>query len=56
LSTERWARIVWDYHHVRHALRKADCIVVLGSHDTYQGLTAARYTKRLLTPHQFDGW
>jgi uncharacterized SAM-binding protein YcdF (DUF218 family) len=34
LSTDAWARIVWDYHHVRHALRKADCIVVLGSHDT----------------------
>jgi len=34
LSTERWARIVWDYHHVHHALQKADCIVVLGSHDT----------------------
>jgi len=34
LSIERWARIVWDYHHVRHALQKADCIVGLGSHDT----------------------
>jgi len=34
LNTERCARIVWDYHHVRHALQKADCIVALGSHDT----------------------
>ena len=34
MSIERWARIVWDYHHVRHALQKADCIVGLGSHDT----------------------
>jgi len=34
VSTDTWARIVWDYHHVHHTLRKADCIVVLGSHDT----------------------
>jgi len=34
LSTDAWARIVWDYHHVHHVLQKADCIVVLGSHDT----------------------
>jgi uncharacterized SAM-binding protein YcdF (DUF218 family) len=34
LSTDAWARIVWDYHHVGHALRKADAIVALGSHDT----------------------
>jgi uncharacterized SAM-binding protein YcdF (DUF218 family) len=34
LSADAWARIVWDYHHVHHALQKADCIVVLGSHDT----------------------
>jgi uncharacterized SAM-binding protein YcdF (DUF218 family) len=29
-----WARVLWDYHHVHHPLEKADCIVVLGSHDT----------------------
>ena len=34
MSTDDWARIVWDYHHVHHALRKADCLIVLGSHDT----------------------
>jgi uncharacterized SAM-binding protein YcdF (DUF218 family) len=28
------ARIVWDYHHVGHTLERADCILVLGSHDT----------------------
>jgi uncharacterized SAM-binding protein YcdF (DUF218 family) len=33
-DVERSARIVWDYHHVRHALEPADCIIVLGSHDT----------------------
>jgi uncharacterized SAM-binding protein YcdF (DUF218 family) len=34
VSTDAWARIVWDYHHVHHTLRNADAIVVLGSHDT----------------------
>lgn len=28
------ARKLWDYHHVNHTLEKADCILVLGSHDT----------------------
>ena len=34
MSIDDWARVVWDYHHVHHALAKADCIIVLGSHDT----------------------
>jgi uncharacterized SAM-binding protein YcdF (DUF218 family) len=34
VSVDDWARIVWDYHHVHHALEKAECIIVLGSHDT----------------------
>jgi len=34
VSVDDDARIVWDYHHVGHALAKADAIVVLGSHDT----------------------
>ena len=33
-EVEAWARVVWDYHHVHHALRQADCIIALGSHDT----------------------
>jgi uncharacterized SAM-binding protein YcdF (DUF218 family) len=28
------AKQLWDYHHVNHELEKADCILVLGSHDT----------------------
>ncbi len=28
------AQIIWDYHHMHHELKKADCIFVLGSHDT----------------------
>jgi uncharacterized SAM-binding protein YcdF (DUF218 family) len=34
MGLDDWARVVWDYHHVHHVLRKADCIVALGSHDT----------------------
>ncbi len=34
MSVDRWARIVWDYHHVGHSLARADTILVLGSHDT----------------------
>jgi len=34
VGIDDWARIVWDYHLVRHALRRSDCIIALGSHDT----------------------
>jgi uncharacterized SAM-binding protein YcdF (DUF218 family) len=34
MSVLAWARTLWDYHHLGHALRPADCILVLGSHDT----------------------
>ena len=34
MSIDDWARTLWDYHHVGHAIEKADCIIVLGSHDT----------------------
>ncbi|CAN5830693.1 YdcF family protein [soil metagenome] len=27
------AHRIWDYHHVNHPLHKADCLLVLGSHD-----------------------
>jgi uncharacterized SAM-binding protein YcdF (DUF218 family) len=27
------ARTIWEYHHVNHRLRQADCMLVLGSHD-----------------------
>jgi len=26
-------RVLWDYHHVNHSLKKSDCILALGSHD-----------------------
>ncbi len=28
------ARMVWDYHHMNHTMKKSDCVLVLGSHDT----------------------
>src|SRR4051812_25184807 len=28
------AKTLWNYHHVNNRLEKADCILVLGSHDT----------------------
>ena len=34
MSLDRCARIVWDFHHVRHTLVRSDAILVLGSHDT----------------------
>lgn len=34
VSVDDWAQTLWEYHHVGHALEKADSIIVLGSHDT----------------------
>jgi uncharacterized SAM-binding protein YcdF (DUF218 family) len=48
MSLDRWARVVWDYHHVGHELAQADCIIALGSHDTR---VAARGTEVFLA-----GW
>lgn len=32
-KVDKLAKIVWDYHHLNHQLKQADCIFVLGSHD-----------------------
>jgi uncharacterized SAM-binding protein YcdF (DUF218 family) len=34
VSIDDWARTLWDYHRIGDALEKAECIIVLGSHDT----------------------
>ncbi len=34
IEIKRWAKKVWDYHHLNHKLLPADCIIVLGSNDT----------------------
>jgi uncharacterized SAM-binding protein YcdF (DUF218 family) len=33
MSVDSDARLVWDYHHLHHPLRPAECIIALGSHD-----------------------
>ena len=43
-----FARRIWDYHHLGQKLQKADCILVLGSHD----LRVAEYAARLF----LDRW
>ena len=41
-NTIALAKKIWNYHHVNHALIKADCILTLGSHDTRVAVTAAQ--------------
>ena len=36
------AQKIWDYHHLNHELKKADCILVLGSHDPRVGEYGAK--------------
>jgi uncharacterized SAM-binding protein YcdF (DUF218 family) len=33
LNTLSLAKLLWNYHHVSHHLKKSDCILALGSHD-----------------------
>jgi len=33
-TVHQLAKKIWDYHHLNQKLEKADCILVLGSHDT----------------------
>lgn len=40
---ENLAKIIWDYHNLNQKLEKADCILVLGSHD----LRIAEYGAKL---------
>ena len=47
-GTLRLAKKLWDYHHMHHALEKADCILALGSHDLRVAQRAAEL--------YFEGW
>lgn len=47
-SADKLAKKIWDYHHVNHKLKKADCILVLGSHD----IRVAKRGAQLF----LDGW
>jgi len=42
-EVDKLAKEIWDYHHLHHKLKKADCILVLGSHD----LRVAKYAAEL---------
>lgn len=42
-SINELAKIVWDYHHLNHKLKKSDLLFVLGSHD----IRVAEYASQL---------
>jgi uncharacterized SAM-binding protein YcdF (DUF218 family) len=44
------ARRIWDYHHIGHSMREADCIVALGSHDVRVAERAAQVFLQGLAP------
>ncbi len=44
------AKIIWDYHHMNHKVEKADCIIVLGSHDTRVAVRGAELYLNGLAP------
>ncbi|HSD26204.1 MAG TPA: YdcF family protein [Vicinamibacteria bacterium] len=48
MSVDDWARTLWNYHRIGHALEKAECIIALGSHDTRVAERAAEVF--------LDGW
>ena len=51
------AKKLWDYHHMNHALEKADCIFVLGSHDLRVAERAAQlYLRRMGAAADFFRW
>ncbi|MFZ5989215.1 MAG: YdcF family protein [Bacillota bacterium] len=41
MDKEKLVRIIWDYLHMNHSLKKSDCVIVLGSHDTRVALRGA---------------
>ncbi|MBI5530911.1 MAG: YdcF family protein [Candidatus Doudnabacteria bacterium] len=41
IPVEQLAKKIWEYHHLNHKLSKADCILVLGSHDIRVAVRAA---------------
>lgn len=47
-ETLQLAQKLWDYHHMHHPIEKADCILVLGSHDLRVADRAAQL--------YFEGW
>lgn len=33
MALDKWVKIIWNYHLMKHDLKRSDCILVLGSHD-----------------------
>ncbi|WP_030423032.1 YdcF family protein [Streptomyces sp. SCSIO 75703] len=52
VTDEQWAnaRLIWDYHQMRHALRPADVAIGLGSHDLGVATTSAGLYRAGLFP------
>lgn len=50
MTVHRAVRLLWEYHHVRHALEKSDLIFVLGSNDPRVAVWAAQLFRRGLAP------
>ena len=50
------SKILWDYHHMNHSLKKADCIFVLWSHDTRVAEYAAELYLRWFAPLIIFSW
>ncbi|MBQ0828582.1 YdcF family protein [Streptomyces tagetis] len=52
VTDEQWAnaRLIWDYHQMRHALRPADVAIGLGSHDLGVATTSAELYRAGLFP------
>jgi len=48
MEVDKNAKLIWNFHHVNHKLKKADCILVLGSND----LRVAEYGVKLF----LKGW
>ena len=44
------AQLIWDYHHVHHAIEESDCIIVLGSNDPRVASRAAELYRDGLAP------
>jgi len=41
-KVDQLAKKIWDYHHMNHEIKKADCIFALGSNDTRVAERAAK--------------
>ena len=50
-ETDNLAEIIWNYHHLNQPLEKADCIFVIGSHDTREADRAINLYQEGFAPY-----